>query len=128
MQRSIWLKEQDLEGTTYRWRCDWGQWTETEACFAYEPKTSELSLDTTEEYEQTKKHREYMKLLAEAVEINATIEYVLSGEAQKKFEEVLPILAQYILIGGAEVTPIDARQNTRTWTGKAWQKNRQQLW
>jgi hypothetical protein len=99
----IWFSEQSLEDRAYPWRCREGEWSDDEHgkgyydCFAYQPKVGDLVLSEAEEIEQTRKHREFMSLLDEAAEINADIEYVLSGEAQKKLAEALPLLAQYAL-------------------------------
>ena len=66
--------------------CDAGKWTETERCFAYQPKISNLVVDSPDEKEHSNRHREYMACLARAVDLANQIEHIQSNKTQAELE------------------------------------------
>lgn len=88
----IYFTEQDLENGAHGIRCEQGSWTHTDACLAYEPKTCDLISDSAEEYEQSRRHREYMRCLADAEDLHSTILDVQTGTTQARLESLIAII------------------------------------
>jgi len=68
----IWFKPSDFERAPYPWQCDEGRWDDTEICYAFVPKTKDL---TDYHDQEIIKHRDYLDCLIKAWNLYYSIKH-----------------------------------------------------